>query len=65
MNFDGLGLCFCFGGWYCLHEEFYSLNSTSVMESVVVKSGGLLHNGVDASIDNMWESGHVRIWSTF
>jgi hypothetical protein len=26
----------------CLHAEFYSLNSTSFMESVGLRSGGLL-----------------------
>ena len=39
MDFDGLGLCFSFGRWCCLHAEFYSLNGTSIIESVVLRSG--------------------------
>ena len=40
MDFDELGLCFSFGRWCCLHAEFYSLNGTSTMESVVLRSRG-------------------------
>lgn len=34
---------FNFGWWCCLHVEFYSLNATSVLESVVLRCGALLH----------------------
>lgn len=37
MDFDGLGLCFSFGRC-CLHTEFYSQNSTSTIDSVVLRS---------------------------
>jgi hypothetical protein len=42
MDFDGLGLCFHFGRWCCQSAEFYSLNGTSIMESLVLRSGALL-----------------------
>jgi hypothetical protein len=41
----GLGLCFSFGRWGCLLPEFYSLNGTSIMESVVLRSAGRLRSG--------------------
>lgn len=45
MDFDGLGLYFCFGTWCCcLYAEFYGLNITSIMESVVLKFGRLLRS---------------------
>ena len=37
MGFDGLGLCFSF-----VRLLFYSLNGTSIMESIVLRSGALL-----------------------
>lgn len=43
--FDGLGLCFSVGGCCCPRAEFYSLNGTSTMESVVLRSWGLLSSG--------------------
>jgi hypothetical protein len=44
MDFDGLGIYFHFGKWYCLRAEFYDPNGISIMESVVLRSGwGLLH----------------------
>lgn len=49
-----LGLCFHFGRWYCLHAEFYGINGTSVIDSVVPKSGGLLRP----------EAGHVSSTET-
>ena len=45
MDFDGLGLCFSFGRWCCLQVEFYSQNGTSIMELVVLRSGGLFRSG--------------------
>ena len=39
MDFDGLGLCYSFVGWFCLCVKFYSLIGTSIMESVVLKTG--------------------------
>lgn len=42
MDFDGSGLCFHFGRWYHLCAEFNGLNGTSIMESVVPRSGHLL-----------------------
>jgi hypothetical protein len=42
MDFDGLGLCSHFGRWCCLSAEFYGFNGTSVVESVVLRSGSLL-----------------------
>jgi hypothetical protein len=49
MDFDELVLCFSFGKWCYICAEFYSLNRTSTMESVVpgVYYGlgpGLLHS---------------------
>lgn len=41
MNFDGSGLRFSFGRWCCTQVEFYTLNGTSIMKSVVVRNGGL------------------------
>lgn len=44
MDFEDLGLCFHFG-WQCsLHAEFHGLDNTSIMKSVVVRSGGLVHH---------------------
>ena len=43
MDLDGIGPCFSVGGWCCPWAEFYSLNG--IMESVVLKSGGLLSLG--------------------
>lgn len=40
MDFDGLGLCFRFGADYVL--SFLARKLTSIMESVVLKSGTLL-----------------------
>lgn len=34
MDFDGLCLCFYFGSECCLCAVFYSLNGTSILESV-------------------------------
>lgn len=34
---------FSFWQVWCLHDEFYGLNSTSFMTSIVLRSGGLLH----------------------
>ena len=45
MNFDELSLCFYFGRWYCVHAEFYVLNGTSIIESVVIRSQDLLYSG--------------------
>lgn len=42
MDFDGLVLVFHFGWWYYLHTEFYDLSGTSIIESVVLRSGTLL-----------------------
>lgn len=39
LDFDKSGLCFHCGRRYCLHAEFYSLNGTSIMESVVLRAG--------------------------
>lgn len=56
MDFDGLGLCFCFDRWCCLCAQCYSLNGTSFMESVVLRSGGLLqHELVQAATDLLGE----------
>ena len=41
MHFDGLSLCFN-GKYCCLCAEFYSLNGTSIMESIVLRSEDLL-----------------------
>lgn len=43
MDFDGLGICFHFDRWCHLYlcAEFNGLNGTSVMETVVPKSGHL------------------------
>lgn len=41
MDFEGFVLQFHFGRWYCPYTEFYSLSGTSIMESVVLRSGGL------------------------
>lgn len=38
MEFAGLGLCFGLGRWCCLCAEFYSLNGTSIVELVVLRS---------------------------
>ena len=46
MDFDGLGLCFSFGRWCYLCAEFCSLNGTSIVESVVLRPGVLLHLSV-------------------
>ena len=40
MNFNGL--CFCFGRWCCLYAKFYGFNSTSIMQSVGLRSGAQL-----------------------
>lgn len=47
VNFEGLGLCFGFSRWCCLHAEFefYSPSGTSTMESVVLRSLDLLKSG--------------------
>lgn len=45
MEFDGLGPGSSFGRWRCLHTEFYSMNGTFIMESVVLRSGILLRSG--------------------
>jgi hypothetical protein len=47
MDFDGLGLGFSVDRWCCLLTECYSLNGTSIMESVLgpIKSGALLQFG--------------------
>jgi hypothetical protein len=47
MSFDGLGLCFISGRWFCLCAEFYSLNGTYISCTMVrrpTKSGGLLYS---------------------
>lgn len=44
IRYFGLGLCFHFGRWYCLHAEFYGINGTLIIDSVVLKSGGLLRS---------------------
>jgi hypothetical protein len=68
MDFDGLGLCFHFGWCNCLCAEFYGLNSTPIMEWVVLRSGGLLRSGAllqrqDARESQwVWED-EVRGWS--
>lgn len=49
IRYFALGLCFHFGRWYCLHAEFYGMNGTPILDSVVLKSGGLLRS----------EAGHV------
>lgn len=41
VDVDGLGVWFHFGSWCCLPVEFYGLNGTSVIKSVVLRSGGL------------------------
>jgi len=33
-DFDGLGFCYSFVRWCCLHTELFSLSSISVLESV-------------------------------
>lgn len=38
MDFDRLDLCFCFGRRYSLCDEFYGLDGTSIIESVVLRS---------------------------
>lgn len=43
-DFDGLGLYFSFSRWYCLHAESHNLKGNVVMESVVRRSGALLHS---------------------
>lgn len=45
MDFGGQGLCFHVGMWCCLHIKFSILNSTSIMESIVLRSQGLLRSG--------------------
>ena len=45
MDFDGLGFCYSFGRWRCLHAEFYSLNSIFVQESAMLRSQSLLRSG--------------------
>lgn len=46
MDFDGVSFCFHFSRWCCYGQaEFYSLNGTSIMESVVLRSRGLLRSG--------------------
>lgn len=30
--FDGLGFCFSFSRWYCLHAVFYGQSGTFIME---------------------------------
>lgn len=45
LSVDCNGLCFLFGRWYCLCDNFYGLNCTSVMESVVLMSEDLLRSG--------------------
>lgn len=42
VDFDGLDLCFGFGGWSCLRADFYGLNAPCIMESLVLRSGTLL-----------------------
>jgi hypothetical protein len=42
INFDELGLCFCFGRLCSLCAEFYGLNDTFIIESVVPKVQNLL-----------------------
>ena len=44
MDFDGLGSGLNFDRWCCLCAEFYSLDGTSIMESVVLRSWALLHS---------------------
>ena len=34
---------FISGRWHHLHAEFYGLNGTSIMESVMLRSGAQLH----------------------
>lgn len=46
MGLEELGLCFSFGGWGRLCTEFYSLIGTSIVESVVLSSQGLLRSEV-------------------
>lgn len=43
MDFDGLGICFHFGRWCHLYlcAEFNGLNGTSIMETIVTRSGHL------------------------
>ena len=43
MDCDEFGLCFHCGRWCSLHAEIYSLNVTSIMESVMLRSGVLLY----------------------
>jgi hypothetical protein len=43
VDLDGFRLCFSFGRWCCLCAVFSSLSGTFFMESVVLRSGGLLH----------------------
>jgi hypothetical protein len=38
MDLDGLGLCSSFGRWCYVHAEFYSLNRTSIVQSVLLRS---------------------------
>ena len=42
MDFEGFGLCFYFGRWCCPCAGFQGLNGASIMESVVLRSEGLL-----------------------
>ena len=42
MDSDGLGLRLHFGRWYGVHVEFDGLSGTSIMASVVLRSGDLL-----------------------
>ena len=44
-DLDGLYLCFHFDRWHCLPVELYRLNGSSIMESVVLRSQGLLRSG--------------------
>lgn len=55
IRYFGLGLCFHFGMWYCLHAEFFfGINGTSIIDSVMLKSGGPLRS----------EAGHVSSTET-
>lgn len=40
VDFDGLGLCFCFVRQCCLRPALYNLSGTSIMESAVLRAGG-------------------------
>ena len=52
MDFDGLGLCSCFGGCYYVCAGNQDLNgSTPVVASVLLRSGGLLQAHKSKKVD--------------